>query len=713
MSSKKYSRIGIRRAVIRNLALGVLVASGLSFGVANVAGATTAPTNVVTNNSPTSLGGSIIFTATVTGTGGVTPTGVVTFTVNGTAGVTACSTSSTTLAGSGNVATATCTITASAGGTYAVSDAYPGDGNYSALASAASTVTVSPATPTNVVTNNSPTSLGGSILFTATVTGPTNGATPSGVVSFSVSGTAGAIACTTQSTTLTGSANVATAACTITASAAGSYIVSDTSPSTGSYVNVTSSPSTVSVAKATPTNVVSNNAITALGGSIVFTATVTGPTNGATPSGTVAFTVNGSAGAIACTTSSPTLAGSANVATATCTITASTVGNYTVSDVYSTDPNYLAVTSSPNTDAVAKATPTNVVTNNGVTNVGSSIIFTATVSGPTNGATPSGTVVFSVSGTAGVTACTSSSATLAGSANVATATCTITASSAGSYVVSDAYSTDANYLAVTSAGDTVTASVASSGGGTPPATNAPPPSGIAASSYGTPVSGSVTAGAPLTTTLTSGSVVSSVVVPSGALPTGTVVSVYPITTTTALLALIPSGQSYVTSVAVTWESAGASPSSTAPITLTITDPSIVVGDTVYALSSTGTLTSVGTATANGTVTVTFSSDPVFVVTSATPLVTPPPVVVVAHATRVVGVAVNGRTVTITIIGVGFYGRPHIISSTGRATEVVVTHDSGTQLSVRVTVKSGTASGVHTFKITLANGKSFDIHYSQR
>jgi hypothetical protein len=133
---------------------------------------------------------------------------------------------------------------------------------------------------------------------------------------------------------------------------------------------------------------------------------------------------------------------------------------------------------------------------------------------------------------------------------------------------------------------------------------------------------------------------------------------------------------------------------------------------VYALSSAGTLTSVGTATANGTVTVTFSSDPVFVVTSATPLVTVPPVII-AHATRVVGVAVNGRTVIITIMGVGFYGRPHIISSMGRTTALVVTHDSGTQLTVRVTVKLGTIGGVHTLKITLADGKSFDVHYSQR
>jgi len=606
MSSDRNLRVGIRRTLIRYLALGVMVASGLTFGVATVAGALTTPTsNIVADNSPIALGGSIVFTATVTGTGGVSPTGTVVFTVTGGAGVTACTSSTETLAGSGGTATATCTITATTAGTYVVSDAYPGDSTYSALTSATDTVTV---------------------------------------------------------------------------------------------------------AKATPTNVVTNNSVTALGGSIVFTATVSGPTNGATPSGAVVFTVTGGAGVTACTSSSATLAGSTNVATATCTITASAAGTYVVSDAFASDSNYTSVTSITNTVTVAKVTPTNVVTDNGVTTVGSGIIFTATVTG-SGGISPTGTVVFTVTGGAGVTACTSSSATLAGSTSVATATCSITASAAGTYVVSDVYPGDGNYNTATSLTDTVTASSAPSGGGTPPTTNAPPPSGIAASSYGVPVSGNVSSSAPLNVTLTSGSSTDAVSVPAGALPAGTVVSVYPITTTSALLPLIPSGQTYLASVAVTWELSGTSPAATSPVTLTITDPSIAVGDTVYELNSAGALTSVGTATTSGSVTVTFSSDPVFVITSATAKVTPPPVA--AHAIKVVGVTVGGRTVTVTILGVGFYGRPQIISSTGHATTALVTHDNGTQLSVRVTVKLGTAKGVHTFKITLANGKSFDVRYSQR
>ena len=46
--------------------------------------------------------------------------------------------------------------------------------------------------------------------------------------------------------------------------------------------------------------------------------------------------------------------------------------------------------------------------------------------------------------------------------------------------------------------------------------------------------------------------------------------------------------------------------------MTITDPAIKAGDTIYALTSTG-IRAVGTATTNGQATVTFTTDPAFVV----------------------------------------------------------------------------------------------------
>ncbi len=108
-------------------------------GYGSVTVSTATPTNVVTNSTPTTLGSNVIFTATVTGSGGVTPTGTVTWMVSGSAGIASCTSSTTTLNSSGN---ATCSITLSKNGSYVVSDSYSGDSNYAAVASNADSFTV-------------------------------------------------------------------------------------------------------------------------------------------------------------------------------------------------------------------------------------------------------------------------------------------------------------------------------------------------------------------------------------------------------------------------------------------------------------------------------------------------------------------------------------------------------------------------------------------
>ncbi len=146
-------------------------------------------------------------------------------------------------------------------------------------------------------------------------------------------------------------------------------------------------------------------------------------------------------------------------------------------------------------------------------------------------------------------------------------------------------------------------------------TNAPPPSDVASSSLGAPVSGNVTATTPTTVTLSTSSTTSTVTVPVGALPVGTTVSVYPIASITALAAEVPTDHSYVVAVVVSWQTGtGTSPAATSPLTLTITDVSIVAGDTIYVLTPSG-LVEAGTATVSGSATVTFTTDPVFVVTA--------------------------------------------------------------------------------------------------
>jgi hypothetical protein len=96
-----------------------------------------------------------------------------------------------------------------------------------------------------------------------------------------------------------------------------------------------------------------------------------------------------------------------------------------------------------------------------------------------------------------------------------------------------------------------------------------------------------------------------------------VLSVYPVVNKTALASQVTAGQSYVASFAVSWQAPnGTTPPASSPITMTITDPSITAGETIYLLTS-GGLVAAGSATANGTATITFTSDPVFVVASLT------------------------------------------------------------------------------------------------
>jgi hypothetical protein len=92
--------------------------------------------------------------------------------------------------------------------------------------------------------------------------------------------------------------------------------------------------------------------------------------------------------------------------------------------------------------------------------------------------------------------------------------------------------------------------------------------------------------------------------------------------------------------------------------------------------------------------------------------TTPPAPLGPHATSVHGSAVIGKTVTLTISGSGFYGKPRI-TSTGSGVRAAVSHDSGHLLTVRVTVSAKGHKGEHTFTITDADGKSCRINYATK
>ena len=81
-----------------------------------------------------------------------------------------------------------------------------------------------------------------------------------------------------------------------------------------------------------------------------------------------------------------------------------------------------------------------------------------------------------------------------------------------------------------------------------------------------------------------------------------------------------------------------------------------------------------------------------------------------HATGEAGDAIIGRTVSVAVAGVGFYGQPSV-TSTGNSVKAVVSKDNGTLLTVRVTVGKTTGPGEHTLTFTLANGDVFKANYA--
>ena len=129
------------------------------------------------------------------------------------------------------------------------------------------------------------------------------------------------------------------------------------------------------------------------------------------------------------------------------------------------------------------------------------------------------------------------------------------------------------------------------------------------------------------------------------------------------------------------------------------------------VSSSGLVTSSGTLASGSYIAAGTVSDPSgdvgtfsFKLNVTTPQIAP-------TATSIVGHVVAGRTVTLTIHGTGFYGRPGITSHAGTA--AVVTRDTGQLLIVRVTSRARSRNGVFTFTITLSDGLACNIRYNQR
>jgi hypothetical protein len=334
--------------------------SGAVSQVVNQAGTTTV---VASSLNPAYVTQSITFTATVNGLYGGSPTGSVTFKAGSTMLGTA------TLNGSGQ---ASLTTSFSTAGPRSITAIYVGDVNYHGSTSAVLVQAVNRfPTSTTVGSSLSPSLVGQSVTFTATVTS-TYGSIPDGdKVTFKDGATVLAPVALSGGTASYTTSNLAAGSHTITASYLGD---SSFQISSGAFKQIVNkNPSSAAV--------VSSLSPSTYGQAVTFTATISG--SAGTPTGTVTFK-NGTA-----------VLGTASLSGGTASITTSTLGGgtHSITVVYSGDSTYLGSTSPAVSQKVNRAsTGSSISSSQNPSPSGQPVTFTATVSSAASGV--SGTVTF-------------------------------------------------------------------------------------------------------------------------------------------------------------------------------------------------------------------------------------------------------------------------------------------------------------------------------
>ncbi|SPE18212.1 putative NHL repeat containing protein [Candidatus Sulfotelmatomonas gaucii] len=383
-------------------------------------------TALTSSANPSSVGQNVTFTATVTisSGGGVTPDGTVTFmdgtTILGTQTLNA-----------GGVATySTATL---ANGLHQISAIYNGDSSkeIEGSTSAVHSQDVLASSSITLTSSLNPSIYGNAVILTATIpSSATQSAT--GTVSFLDSGTligTGTLAGNPGAATFTTS-SLMVGTHGISASYAGdAYNGASTSPVVSQTVNQAQTSTTVSVATSPGI----------AGSPETITATVRVITGAATPTGTMTFT------------SGTTQLGSATLSAGTATITpALAPGNYEIVATYSGDADDSGSASAPLPLTVVQATTQTAVTiTPNPALVLAPITFTAKVTG--NGGVPTGSVNFLANGN------------VIGAGTVGalgTATFSTSTLAAGTYVVTAAYTGDANNSGSTSGPVSLTVSLA-------------------------------------------------------------------------------------------------------------------------------------------------------------------------------------------------------------------------------------------------------------
>jgi MYXO-CTERM domain-containing protein len=319
--------------------------------------------------NPQTVGGSVTFTATVSGSG--TPTGSVSFYDGG-----ATLLGSATLSAAGQAVFSTSDLTV---GNHSITASYGGDTNFIASTSApALAQVISQASVTVTLVSPGTSNLGDAVLFNVTVSSAAGG-TPSGTVTFTDAGT-------TLGTTTLGSAGTGTF--TDAALGAGPHTITAVYGGDVNHAGGSGTAMQVVSPFATATALTSSVHPSVFGQATTLTATVTA--TGATPTGSVVF----KDGTLSLGTGPVQLSATG---VATLSVSGLTAGSHTLTAEY-TGPSKFSPSVSPAAiQVVAQAATTTVVaTSSSAAVPGAPVTFIAAVSVTMPGAgTPTGNVTFS------------------------------------------------------------------------------------------------------------------------------------------------------------------------------------------------------------------------------------------------------------------------------------------------------------------------------
>jgi hypothetical protein len=413
--------------------------SSTSSAVSQVVNKAVTTTGLASSANPSVVGQTVTFTATVsvTAPGAATPTGTVDF-KDGSS--TVCSARP--LSGSAPFQ-ATCQQTYNSAGTgHSLTAVYSGGSTTAASTStpAVSQTVNAAATTTTLSSGTNPSVFGQSVTFNVTVSANAPGAgTPTGSVPVKEGST------TVCSVTLSGGSG----SCSSSSLSVATHALTAVYAGTTNFGGSTSTPAlNQGINKASTTTALASSANPSVTGQqITYTATVAAVSPGAgTPTGTVAFTDNGSA--ITCAGGSQTLNASRQ---ATCSVAyvASGGTHAHIAATYSGDGSFLTSTSADLSQSVNKAiTSTAVASSANPSVTGQPVTYTATVSASSPGTgTSTGTIQFK-DGSSTISGC--ATQTLNGSG---VATCVVSSgydASGGNRTVSAVYSGDGDYNGSTS-----------------------------------------------------------------------------------------------------------------------------------------------------------------------------------------------------------------------------------------------------------------------